>query len=265
MKFFGTLSTLTISLILGASGFAQPQSVWIEDLTANEVVAAVSAGKTTLLYCGAALHSDGPAITVGKHIYVSRNVAQRVAEELGNVLVLPVNPYAPAYQQLTSSSPAFSIVGGTVSLSDEAYGLVTKDVVNSAILAVRKSEGLVGTGFKNIMIMADHSTGQETLQRVAKDLDLEWKSKGVRVYYIDLAPSGKTLMMEYLKKMKPNTPVARMTPIDDDSELMSVDRKRVREDKIPAEDRIASPELGKIFIDFKVRSAVEQIRRLSNE
>ena len=53
----------------------------------------------------------------------------------------------------------------------------------------------------------------------------------------------------------------RHTPIDDDSELMRVDRNRVREDKIPPEDRIASPELGKIFIDFKVNSAVEQIRK----
>jgi creatinine amidohydrolase len=257
------LATLSVFLLLGVSGLTQSRSVWIEDLTANEVVAAVSAGKTTLIYCSGALHSDGPAITLGKHIYVAREVAQRIAEQLGNALVLPINPYAPAYQQLTSSSPMFSIVGGTVSLSDEAYGLVTKDVVNSAILAVKKSAGLVGSGFSNVMIMGDHNTGQETLQRVAKDLDLEWKSKGVRVYYIDVGPSGKTLMMEHLKKTNPGVPVARMTPIDDNSELMSVDRARVREDKIAAEDRISSPELGKIFLDFKVNTAVEQVRKLT--
>ena len=85
----------------------------------------------------------------------------------------------------------YAVAGGTVSLSDEVYALVTKDVVNSAILGVRKSEGLVGTGFKHVMVMGDHTQGQETLQRVAKDLDQEWKSKGVRVHYIDVALIGK--------------------------------------------------------------------------
>jgi creatinine amidohydrolase/Fe(II)-dependent formamide hydrolase-like protein len=250
------LAAASMFVLLGVCGFAQSRSVWIEDYTANEVVAAVGAGKTTLIYCGSALHADGPAITVGKHIYVGRQVAQRVAEELGDALVLPVNPYAPAGSQMSAT---YAVAGGTVSLSDEVYALVTKDVVNSAILAVRKSEGIAGTGFKHVMIMSDHTQGQETLQRVAKDLDQEWKPKGVRVHYIDVALIGKKLMSDYLSKR--DVPARRHTPIDDDSELMRVDRTRVRDDKIPPEDRIASPELGKTFMDFKVNSAVEEIRK----
>jgi hypothetical protein len=61
------------------------------------------------------------------------------------------------------------------------YGLVTKDVVNSALLAARKSKGLVGAGFRNVMIMGDDTFGQDTLQRVAKDLDGDWEPRGVRV------------------------------------------------------------------------------------
>ena len=257
------IALVLVAVCLDATGLAQSRSVWIEDLTANEIAAAVSAGKTTLIYCGGAVHSDGPAITVGKHIYVAREVARRVAEQLGNALVLPVNPYAPASLQLTSTTPPYAVVAGTVSLSDDVYALVTKEVVNSALLAVRKSEGLVGPGFKFVIIMGDHTVGQDTLQRVAADLDSQWTSKGVRVHYVDLAPSGKILMRQHLKTLDPNLTQARTTAIDDDSELMSVDRTRVREDKIPTEDRLASPELGKIFIDLKITSVVDQIRKLT--
>ena len=259
------LATSLFVLGLVAPGLAQSRSVWIADYTGQEVMALVAAGKTTLIYCGGATHADGPAVATGKHVNVGRYVAQRVAEELGDALVLPINPYAPASAQMnhTSASSA-AIVGGTVSLSDETYALVTKDVINSALRAVRESEGFVGPGFKNVMVMSDHSQGQDTLQRVARDLNTEWRSKGVRVYYVDLAPVGKRLMEDYLKKL--NIPAARMTPIDDQTELMFVDRDKqwVRQDKIPSDERkISTPETGKIFVDFKVNAVVEQIRKMT--
>ena len=261
-----TLIATSIVLLLGATGFAQSRSVWIEDYTGEEVVAAVAGGKTTLIYCGCALHADGPAIAVGKHMRVAPRVAQRVAEELGNALVLPINPYAEAPGQMARASTSGAVIGGTISLSPETYALVTKDVVNTALLAVRGSDGLVGTGFKNVMIMGDHSQGQDTLERAAKDLDREWKPKGVRVYYIDVARTGKSMMEDYLTKLNQNIPRARMTPIDDAAELLSVDtdHKWVREDKIPPEDRkVVSLERGRIFVDFKVNSALQQIRKLT--
>jgi hypothetical protein len=258
-------ATAFFVLGLGTIGIAQSRSVWIADYTGQEIMAAVAAGKTTLIYCGGATHADGPAVATGKHVNVGRYVAQRVAEELGNALVLPINPYAPASAQMNHTSPASAaIVGGTVSLSDETYALVTKDVINSTLRAVRESEGLVGPGFRNVMVMSDHSQGQDTLQRVARDLNAEWRSKGVRVYYIDLAPVGKRLMEEYLKKL--NIPAARMTPIDDETELMFVDRDHqwVRQDKIPSDERtVATPETGKIFVDFKISAVVQQIRKLT--
>ena len=262
MKIF---TTAFLVLSLGPLGIAQSRSVWIADYTGQEIMAEVAAGKTTLIYCGGATHADGPIVATGKHVNVGHYVAERVALELGDALVLPVNPYAPASAQMNHTSPASaSIVGGTVSLSDETYALVTKDVINSALRAVRESEGFTGSGFKHVMVMSDHSQGQDTLQRVARDLDSEWRSRGVRVHYIDLAPIGKRLMEDYLKKL--NVPAARMTPIDDETELMFVDKNRqwVRQDKIAPEEReIATPETGKILIDFKINAVVEQIRKLT--
>jgi hypothetical protein len=259
------VATACVVLCLGALSKAQSRSVWIADYTGQEVMAAVAAGKSTLIYCGGATHADGPAVTTGTHITVGRHVAQRVAEELGNALVLPINPYAPASAQMNHTSPASAaVVGGTVSLSDETYALVTKDVINSALRAVRESEGLSGPGFKNVMVMGDHSQGQDTLQRAARDLDAEWKSKGVRVFYVDLAPVGKRLMNEYLTKL--NIPAPRQTPIDDETELLFVDHDHqwVRLDKIPIEERaLATAETGKIFVDFKINAVVQQIRKLT--
>src|SRR5437868_4916411 len=112
------LATALCVLGLGALGLAQSRSVWIADYTGEEVMAEVAAGKTTLIYCGGATHADGPVVTTGKHVNVGRYVAQRVAEELGDALVLPINPYAPASAQLTHTSPSSgAIVGGTISLS----------------------------------------------------------------------------------------------------------------------------------------------------
>lgn len=260
-----TLATAALVLLFATEGFAQSKSVWIADYTGQEVMAAIAGGKTTLIYCGGATHADGPVVALAKHVNVGRYVAQHVAEELGNALVLPINPYAPASAQMNHTSPASAaIVGGTISLSDETYALVTKDVINSTLRAVRESEGFTGSGFKHVMVMSDHSQGQDTLQRVARDLDAEWRSKGVRVYYIDLAPVGKKLMEDHLKKL--NVPAARMTPIDDETELMFVDREKqwVRQDKIPSEERtVATPETGKIFIDFKINAVVEQIRKVT--
>jgi hypothetical protein len=42
------------------------------------------------------------------------------------------------------------------------------------------------------------------------------------------------------------------------------DHQWVRRDKIPNEERqIATPETGKIFVDFKINAVVEQIRKVT--
>jgi creatinine amidohydrolase/Fe(II)-dependent formamide hydrolase-like protein len=265
----GTMKIVLTLAIVGALGIAAAgqsrSSVWIQDYTGEEVLAAVAGGKTTLIYPSGATHADGPAIAVGKHIHMMGHVAERIAAELGNALVLPVNPYAVAQSQMTHrSAPSGAIVGGTVSLSDEVYGLVTKEVITSALLALRGSRGLSGTGFKTVLIMGDHGQGQETLKRVAGDLNEDWESKGVHVFYIDVAPSGKNLMRDYLTTR--GVAAGRQTAIDDASEFMTVDpeKKWVRHDQIPAGDRkFVSAELGKILVDFKVNSALKQIRALA--
>jgi creatinine amidohydrolase len=152
---------------------------------------------------------------------------------------------------------------GTVSLSEDTFGAVAREVALSAIAA----------GFKNVALMGDHGGGQQTLKKVAEALNAEWSPKGVHVYYIsDLYYKEKEQMKEYLTKR--NMVIDEHAGIDDTSEVMFVDKdnKWVRKDKLAPDNgkmgvrgdpTQASTGLGKMFVEFKIRNAVNQIRSLT--
>ena len=83
-------------LLSSTTAMAQSNSVMIDDLTTTEVQAAIDNGKTTAVYFVGGTHQNGPAVVLGKHNLLARHLSQRVAEELGNALAYPPNPYAPA-------------------------------------------------------------------------------------------------------------------------------------------------------------------------
>jgi len=248
-------------LLLPSIVLAQSKSVLIEDLTWTEVRDAIAAGKTTAIYYAGSTEQNGPGLALGKHIFIAHYAAQRIAEELGNALVYPTMPYAPAGDPIKKTGHmAFP---GTVSVSDETFGSVARDVARSAIAA----------GFKNIALMGDHGGGQQTLKKVAEALNTEWSPKGVHVYHIaDLYFKEKEQMKEYLTKR--NMAIDEHAGIDDTSEVMFVDKdsKWVRKDKLAPDNgkmgvrgdpTQASVELGKMFIEFKIKNAVTQIRDLT--
>jgi creatinine amidohydrolase len=152
---------------------------------------------------------------------------------------------------------------GTVTISDQTFGAVAREIALSAIAA----------GFKNVALMGDHGGGQETLKKVAEALNAEWSPKGVHVYYIsDLYYKEKEQMKEYLTKR--HMAIDEHAGIDDTSEVMFVDRdnKWIRKDKLAPDDgkmgvmgdpTQASVELGKMFVEFKIKNAVTQIRSLT--
>jgi creatinine amidohydrolase len=242
---------------LGLSGLAQAQSVWLEDLTATEIQAAVAAGKTTAIYYAGAIHQAGPAVAVGRHLFVARYVAQRAAEELGNALVLPVNMYAPANAGGDPAKKEGHLrSAGTLSITDTTFINMVREAVTSAI---------VSTGFKTVILIGDHGAEEDPLKKAADTLDGEWKSKGTRVYHIPVyEETDDVLVPEYLTKLK--VPDKQQQSADDVGEVMPVDRdhKWVRQDKIPAEYRdIVTLEVGETLLQFKVDSAVRHIRSLT--
>jgi creatinine amidohydrolase len=91
-----SLTFVLVLLFLPSVVLAQSKSGLIEDLTWTEVRDAIATGKTTAIYYAGSTEQNGPGLALGKHIFIAHYTAQRIAEELGNALVYPTIPYAPA-------------------------------------------------------------------------------------------------------------------------------------------------------------------------
>jgi creatinine amidohydrolase/Fe(II)-dependent formamide hydrolase-like protein len=245
---------LSLLALVPALALAQPKSVFIADLTWPEVKEAIAGGKTTAIYYAGSTEQNGPHMALGKHNVIAEYLGGRVAQELGNALVVPVLPFAP-----TGAHMKFP---GSVALSEKTFGAVAREVAASMLSA----------GFRNVVLMGDHGGGQDALKQAAAELDKEWRAKGQRVYYVpDAYYKAQEKIRAYL--VKHNLPRGEHAGIEDTSELMFLDRQRqwIRRDKLGPGDassgvagdpRPASPQLGKIFLDMKVAAAVAQIRSL---
>jgi creatinine amidohydrolase/Fe(II)-dependent formamide hydrolase-like protein len=247
---------LLVAFALPAS--AQSNSVMIEDLTWPEIRAAIAAGKTTAIYYAGSAEQNGPHMAIGKHNFIAQYVARRIAEDLGNALVYPVMPYALTGDVVKKTG--HMRFPGSVSLSPETFGGVARETAESAISA----------GFRNIFLMGDHGGGQDVLKKVAADLDALWATKGIRVRYVpDLYYKSQKQVDRYLKEH--GLPGGAHAGIPDTAQVMFLDRDQrwIRRDKLAPGDkangvdgdpRQATPEMGKIFIQYKIGAAVAQIR-----
>jgi creatinine amidohydrolase/Fe(II)-dependent formamide hydrolase-like protein len=246
------------------SGTVHAESVYIEDLTWPEVRAAIAAGKTTAIVYAGSTEQNGPHLALGKHNFIAHYAAGRIAERLGDALVYPTLPFAPAGARLAKTG--HMRFAGSVSVDPEIFLGVVRQVAESAIVA----------GFRSVFVMGDHGGGQAELKLAAEELDEEWADKGVHVYYVpDLYVKEKEQMRQHLAERQ--IPFDAHAGTDDTSEIMFIDRdqKWVRRDKLALSDSKqepttgvdgdptkATPELGKLFLDFKVNNAVSQIRAL---
>jgi creatinine amidohydrolase/Fe(II)-dependent formamide hydrolase-like protein len=248
---------LFLLCLVPALACAQPKSVFIADLTWPEVKQAIASGKTTAIYYAGSTEQNGPHMALGKHNVIAEYVAGRIAGDLGNALVCPVLPFAPTGEHIKFP--------GTVSLSEQTFGAVAREVAASMLAA----------GFRNVVLMGDHGGGQAALKQVAAELDKEWRAKGGRAYYVpDAYYKAQEQIRAYL--LKRNLPTGQHAGIEDTSELMYLDRQRqwIRRDKLAPGDassgvdgdpRRASSDLGKLFLDIKVSAAVAQIRGLAGK
>ena len=237
----------------------------------------IAAGKTTAIYYTGAIEQNGPGVALGKHLFIAHYLAQRIAEQLGNALVYPTLPFAPTgdWGQTApgvidpAKRTSHMRMNGSVTVSEETFGAIAHDVALSAISA----------GFKNVMLIDDHGSGQQTLAAVASQLNKDFGPRGIHVYHVpDLYYKEKEFMRDYLPKH--NLPLDNHSGTDDASEVLFIDRAEngddprwVRPDKLVSagpddpsgvngDQTKATLEMGKIFTDEKVSLAVSQIRQL---
>ncbi|MGE0816064.1 MAG: creatininase family protein [Vicinamibacterales bacterium] len=235
---------------------AQAGSLFIEDLTWEEVAAALKAGKTTALVYTGGGEQNGPHLAFGKHNAVARHVVERIARELGNALIYPVLPYSPSGDP--SKREGMMAFPGSSSLTDETYGMVVRDIALGAATA----------GFRDVILIGDHGGGQDVLKQTAATLDARLRPSGTRVFYCDdLYFKSRDEFSRYLHDH--NVTGEGHAGVEDTSAILYVKPEWVRKDKIAAKDpakgvegdpRSGRAELGKVQLDLKVKVSVAQIR-----
>ncbi|HXZ80733.1 MAG TPA: creatininase family protein [Terriglobales bacterium] len=242
----------------------EPDSrVLMEEMTTTEVRDAIAAGRTTVLIFNASTEASGPHLALGKHVFRARYLGERIARELGNALLAPIIPFAPISDEARFPG---SIHLPPATLSD----------VNQAV-----ADSMMKAGFKYIILMGDHDGNQAPLRQLAAKLDGRYRGQGVRVFFSgDAYEKSNRQIDAYLSQHA--FPPSRHGGVADTSLLWAVNAAYVRSDKIivgsplpPAgsplalgsvgvegDPRPSSPELGKMFLDWKVNNAVAEIRNL---
>lgn len=238
---------------------APPPNVEFEMMTWPEVKAALAAGKTTaLIYTGGTEHR-GPQNVNGGHNLMARETVKAIALKLGNAIALPVLPYTP--------NNASAELTGTIGLTNELLAAILERISEQAIV----------TGFKNVILMGDHGTGQPNVYRdTAKKLDDKYGAQGVHVYYCDEVYAKRMADFDaYLRSQ--NLPAGGHATIGDTSEMLYLggDKGWVRKEEIKnavrppqgqpgngvsGDGRASSEALGKRVFDMKIEYAVRQIQ-----
>ena len=197
----------------------------MEDYSQAELEAAVASGKTTLIYSG------GSSMAVANHVEVARYVARRVAEELGNALVLPVTPDAQAPRR------------------------------RSAALRPRRlrhRERRASRGW--LQGRRDHRRRRRRARATARSRILrngssaDWSPSGVRVHPSPPTSCGRGRTMTFNARLSAavgGSNHSRRAPqgVEDEAELLFVDPERkwlrTRRDRRSRIARVVVPALGK--------------------
>ncbi|MCA9737477.1 MAG: creatininase family protein [Gemmatimonadota bacterium] len=270
---FALLSTASLAaqeVSPGAAGTRAP-NVEFEMMTWPEVKTALESGKTTALVYNGGTEQRGPQNVNGGHTLMGREIARRIALELGDALVAPVLPFSP--------NRASAELPGTIGLTNELFEAMNEQI----------AEELIKTGFKAVVLMGDHGGGQQQLAAVAERLDAKYRSQGIRVVYCDdvYAKAGA----DFDAWMEENGyPASSHAGIPDTSTMMYLGgtlgwvrldlvKDAIGDPVLPRGQRPAagsarlnngitgdarrsSAELGKRVVDMKVEYAVRQIRSL---
>jgi len=250
----------------------KPTPVEIELLTHTEIYDAIhNHGKTTVLIFNGGTEQRGPHAVLGGHTFIAREVAAGIARKLGNALVAPVLPF--------SITTVDAKLPGGVTLNADLYKRVNTAVV----------ESMVTNGFKAIVLMGDHGGGQQELADLAAVLDRRFIPKGVHVYFCgDVYEKSDTEFAAYLKSK--GLPASTHGGIPDTSELLALQpasglwvrdsykttvgdpvlpagqkadsNARLLNNGITGDPRPSTTELGRTYIDLRIRNAVAQIQAM---
>src|SRR5437762_9559516 len=254
---------LAVLLLATAPALAQaPQTVFLDELTSNELRDQVRAGRRTIIVPIGGTEQNGPHMVLGKHNVRVRVLADRIALALGNALVAPVVAYVP---EATIDPPAAHMrFPGTISVPERAF----EAVLESAARSFKRH------GFRDIVFIGDHGGYQKSEQAVAARLNREWAASPTRVHAIvafyEITQSRYRELLQ--RRGFTDEEIGTHAGAADTSLALAVDPSLVREDRLQTaaadgqksgvygDPRRSSAELGGLGIDVIVAETVNEIR-----
>lgn len=236
-------------------------SPYMEAMTWTEIRDAMAGGAKVAILPTGGTEQNGPHMILGKHNYIVTFSAGVLAKRLGNALVAPTLQYVPEGDY---NRPNFGEKPGVISLPQAAY----EKVLDAAVRSLKVH------GFTDILLIGDSGGNQSGLNNVAKALNAEWAGSGVRVHALtDYYQQGRIQIRDYLQKTFgwSEQVVGSHAGTSDTSQLLWVYAQGIRKDKLApsggsadsgvnGDPTKATPEIGKIAIDFKVNAAIAQFK-----
>jgi len=249
---------------LGATGFVSAQnSVFIEELTTQEVSAAMKSGKTTVLVPIGGTEQNGPHMAIGKHNTRAKALAGKIAGALGNALVAPVLSYTPE----GNIDPPTEHMGfaGTISISEDSF----KNILLGTARSFKKH------GFTDIVLLGDSGNYQKSLAAVATQFNREAAKTNTRVFYpADYYRTTQTAYLDALKaKGLSSAEIGTHAGSADTSLLMAIDAAMVRPERfadaarggwksgVLGDPRASSAANGQLGVDAVVKITVDAIKK----
>lgn len=239
-----------------------PEQVYLEEMTWQEVQQALNAGSTTVIIPTGGTEQNGAHMVLGKHNFIVKYTAGKVAQQLGKTLVAPVIAYVPEGQ--ITPPVGHMRFAGTLSVPETVFAQTLEATASS----------LKQHGFKVIAFMGDSGGNQAMQQQVANKLNQLWKAQGVKVTqvssYYDLGQQLTYLNAQGFSTLE----VGQHAGIRDTSELMAVYPQGIRTIQLTDNTHAdalkigsdgntskASSILGQHLLGLKIIAAVEQIKQ----
>jgi creatinine amidohydrolase/Fe(II)-dependent formamide hydrolase-like protein len=241
-----------------------PDTVYLEELTWTEVRELLAAGKTTVIVASAGNEQNGPHMVLGKHEYIVKHAADRIARKLGNALVAPIVTYVP--EGAVDPPSGHMRYPGTITLPNVYFMKIFEYAARS----------LEAHGFTDIVFLGDSGGNQEGMKEVALALNAEWRGGKTRVHFVPEYYSDNGFI-EWLKTQgETEESIGTHAGISDTSQLLAVAPQHIRKDKlakgggfegsgVTGDPTKATAEYGKKGIELKVETAVARIQKLIAE
>ena len=260
-----------LGLMAQAQAQVSASSVFAEQLTTQEVSAALKAGKTTVIIPIGGTEQNGPHMAIGKHNTRARALAGQIATVLGNALVAPVLAYTPE----GNIDPPTEHMGfaGTISIPDDVF----KGVLLGAARSFKKH------GFTDIVLLGDSGNYQKLLAAVAAQFNREAAKGGssapsvpsARMHFV--ADYYRATQGPYIAALKARglsaTEIGTHAGSADTSLLMAMDASMVRPERFAeaatagwrggtlGDPRASSAANGQLGLDAVVKITVEAIKK----